>query len=154
MEYGIETRSNIWIANPVLRKQFCKQIDAVGYSLLNSAGLVACEAAYQDGAEWYEAMISYVKENIAYTKVFLEAHIPDVKMIEPEGTYLVWLDFNGLNLTECELEELILKKAGLWLDSGSIFGEEGRGFQRINVACPRKTLERALMRMERAIKEK
>lgn len=146
--------SNIWISNPVLRKQFRKQIDAVGYSQLNSAGLAACEAAYRDGEEWYEAMISYVKDNIAYIKAFLEEHIPDVKMIEPEGTYLVWLDFSGLNLTECELEELILKKAGLWLDSGGIFGEEGRDFQRINVACPRKTLETALMRLEKAIKEK
>lgn len=143
--------SNIWISNPALRRQFCKQLDAVGYSQLNGAGLVACEAAYRNGEAWYEAMIAYVKDNIAYTRTFLEEHIPEVQMIEPEGTYMVWLDFRGLNLTECELEELILQKAGLWLDSGSIFGEEGRNFQRINVACPRKTLETALIHLENAI---
>lgn len=144
--------SNVFIPNDELRKQFKKQIDAAGYSQLNAAGLVACEAAYKYGEEWYEAMISYVKENIAYTKSYIEEHIPQIKMIEPEGTYLVWIDFRGLSLSNQKLEELIVKKAGLWLDSGAIFGLAGEGFQRINVACPRATLTEALERLKQAVR--
>lgn len=143
--------SNIFIPNNELRRKFKKQIDAAGYSQLNAAGLAACEAAYKYGEDWYNAMISYVKENIAYTKSYIEKEIPRIKMIEPEGTYLVWIDFRGLNLKNGELEELIVDKAGLWLDSGAIFGPAGRGFQRINVACPRATLTEALQRLKEAV---
>ncbi|MBP3458038.1 MAG: pyridoxal phosphate-dependent aminotransferase [Lachnospiraceae bacterium] len=145
--------SNVFIANPELKRKFRKQIGAAGYSQLNGAGLAACQAAYEHGEEWYQEMLAYIKENIAYTKAFLETRIPNVKMTEPEGTYLVWLDFRKLQLADCELENLIIQKAGLWLDSGSIFGDAGRGFQRINVACPRKTLELALTRLEKAVNE-
>lgn len=145
--------SNIFIANPCLKQKIRKEINAVGYSQLNAAGLFACQAAYQKGEEWYQAMLAYVKENIAYTKQFVETRLPGVKMAEPEGTYLVWMDFRGLGLADSELEELIVKKAGLWLDSGSIFGDEGRGFQRVNVACPRKTLKLALTKLEKAIRQ-
>ena len=71
--------------------------------------------------------------------------------MRPEGTYLAWIDCRGLGLTETEREELIVKKAGLWLDSGAMFGKEGEGFERMNLACPRKTLEAALQRLENAI---
>ena len=145
--------SNIFIANPCLKQKIRKEINAAGYSQLNAAGLFACQAAYQKGEEWYQAMLAYVKENIAYTKQFVETRLPGVKMAEPEGTYLVWMDFRGLGLADSELEELIVKRAGLWLDSGSIFGDEGRGFQRINVACPRKTLKLALTKLEKAIRQ-
>lgn len=143
--------SNIFIADPGLRRRFKRQIAASGYSQLNALGLVACEAAYRDGEEWYRAVHAYIKENISYTREFLLQHIPEVRMIEPEGTYLVWLDFRGLELTSWELETLIVKKAGLWLDSGEIFGEAGKGFERINVACPRATLTQALERLARAV---
>ncbi len=72
-------------------------------------------------------------------------------MIEPEGTYLVWLDFRALGLSERELEELVVKRANLWLDSGAIFGGAGEGFERINVACPRKLLAKALEQLKGAI---
>lgn len=71
--------------------------------------------------------------------------------VKQEGTYLVWLDFRGLDITAEELEDLIVNRARLWLDSGRIFGEGGRGFQRINVACPRTVLEEALTKLERAV---
>lgn len=144
--------SNIFIPNPALREKFKKQVDAAGYSQLNVMGLVAAKAAYAHGGEWYEAMHRYVSDNIAYTKRFIEERIPGIKLVENEGTYLLWLDFRGLKLTDSELEELIVKKAKLWLDSGSIFGDAGKGFQRINIACPRKTLEEALSRLELAVK--
>ena len=145
--------SNIFIPNDELRRQFKKQIDAAGYSQLNAAGLAACEAAYRDGEEWYNAMISYVKGNIAYTKSYIEQNIPQIKMTEPEGTYLVWMDFRELGLQKSALEDLIVNKAGLWLDSGAMFGPAGEGFQRINVACGRATLTEALERLKKAVKE-
>lgn len=143
--------SNIFIPNPELKRKFRKQIDASGYSQLNVMGLVATKAAYEHGEEWYEAMYKYVSENIAYTKRFIEEKLPDIKLVETEGTYLLWLDFRKLGLSESELEDLLIKKAKLWLDSGRIFGTAGKGFQRINVACPRKTLTEALTRLETAI---
>ena len=115
-------------------------------------GLVAAKAAYEHGDEWYEAMHKYVSENIAYTKQFIEEKLQGIRFVENEGTYLVWLDFRELKLSENELENLIIKKAKLWLDSGRIFGKSGSAFQRINVACPRRTLEEALTRLEHAIK--
>lgn len=144
--------SNIFIPNQEVRRKFRKQIDAAGYSQLNVMGLIAAKAAYEYGNEWYEAMHKYVSQNIAYTKQFVEEKLPNVKLVETEGTYLLWLDFRELKLSGSELEELIIKKAKLWLDSGKIFGEAGKGFQRINVACPRKTLTEALTKLERALK--
>ena len=144
--------SNIFIPSQELKRKFKKQIDASGYSQLNVMGLVAAKAAYEYGDEWYKAMYKYISENIDYTKQFIEAKIPNIKLVETEGTYLMWLDFRGLGLTESELEELIVKKAKLWLDSGRIFGTAGKGFQRINVACPREILTEALTRLETAVK--
>lgn len=143
--------SNIFIENPKIRKAFQKQIDAAGYSQPNVIGAAACEAAYRDGGEWYEAMFRYVQENIAFTRKYVEEKLPGVRMTEHEGTYLVWLDFRGTGLDLEHLEALIVHKAKLWLDSGKIFGESGRGFQRINVACPRAVLAEALDRIEKIL---
>lgn len=143
--------SNILIPNPLLRKEIEKQISASGYSQLNVLGLVATLAAYQHGQEWYDAMYRYVKDNIAFTKQFVEERLSGVKVVETEGSYLVWLNFRGLHLSEKELEDLIVNKAKLWLDRGSMFGKSGEGFERINVACPRKTLVEALNRIENAV---
>ena len=143
--------SNIFIPDNQLRHRFKRQIAASGYSQLNAAGLAACEAAYRYGEEWYSGVKAYILENISFTKKFLEERIPKVKMLEPEGTYLVWVDFRALGLSNRELEDLIIHKAGLWLDSGAIFGAAGEGFQRINVACPRVTLQTALEKIETAV---
>ncbi|MCM1090253.1 MAG: pyridoxal phosphate-dependent aminotransferase [Butyrivibrio sp.] len=143
--------SNIFIPNKELRRSFKRQLNAIGYSQVNTLGLTATEAAYRYGGTWYEAMLYYVKGNIDYVREFLQRELPDIRLIEPEGTYLVWLDFRGLGLTEPDRERLIVEKAGLWLDSGAIFGGAGEGFERINVACPRKTLETALERLKNAV---
>lgn len=145
--------SNIFIPNGDLRRRFKKQIDAAGYSQLNAIGLTACEAAYRDGLEWYEAMMDYVAGNMEFMRDYLERELPELRMIEPEGTYLVWVDFRALGLLEKQLEELIVKKANLWLDSGAIFGRVGEGFERFNVACPRSILAQALEQLRRAIRE-
>ena len=143
--------SNIFISNPELRRAFRRQLDIVGYEEPNIMGMVACEAAYRDGDEWYEAMLEYVAGNIAFTREYGEKNIPGVTMAEHEGTYLVWLDFRQLGMTGEELEEMIVQRARLWLDGGAMFGESGTGFQRVNVACPRKILEEALERMKGAV---
>lgn len=143
--------SNIFIQDPILRGKFRKQIAAAGYSQLNTLGITACEAAYRNGESWYRAMMAYLEENITFLRAYLKKNLPGIRMIEPEGTYLIWLDCRGLGLAEPELEKLIVEKAGLWLDSGAIFGKAGEGFERINVACPRKILEEALTKIKRAV---
>lgn len=145
--------SNIFIANPKLREAFKKQIAAAGYSQLNAIGLTACEAAYDYGEEWYEEMLAYVEDNIRFMKSFIDSELPRLKMNEPEGTYLVWVDFRRLGLSENELENLIVNKAGLWLDSGAIFGKTGAGFERFNAACQRATLQKALNQLKSALTE-
>lgn len=142
--------SNIFIADEGLRKRFRRQITATGYDEPNMAGLAACEAAYRDGETWYAAMLAYVRENIAYIREFLAARIPRITMTEPEGTYLVWLDCRKLGLSGEALNRLFVGEAKLWLDDGTIFGETGEGFQRVNTACPRATLREALERLARA----
>lgn len=145
--------SNIFIPDRKLRHAFKKQLDAAGISQLGVMGLVACEAAYSKGEEWYQAMLSYVRENIAFTRKYVEENLPGVSMAEHEGTYLVWLDFRKTGLSLYELEKRIAFKAKLWLDSGGIFGESGNGFERINVACPRSVLANALGRMQEVLKD-
>ena len=145
--------SHIFIPNQELRRSFCRQLDAAGTSQIGIMGLVASEAAYGKGETWYQAMLSYVAGNIAFIKEYVEKTLPGVRMIEHEGTYLVWLDFRGLGLSTQELEDLIVRRARLWLDDGEMFGESGRGFQRINAACPRSILEEALERIRKARQE-
>ena len=122
-------------------------------SQLNTLGLTACEAAYRYGGEWHAELLGYLKSNLNFLREFLQTRLPEVKLIEPEGTYLVWLDFGSLGLTEEQREELLTKKAGIWLDSGAIFGAAGEGFERINIACPRSILKDALERIERAVRQ-
>jgi len=143
--------SNIFIPNSTLRHKFKKELDAAGTSQMGIMGLAACEAAYKKGEEWYQAMCAYVKDNIAFTKQYVEEHLPGVKMIDSEGTYLVWLDFRGTGLSADELERRIIYEAKLWLDSGKIFGDSGSGFQRINVACPRSVLKEGLERLRMVV---
>lgn len=145
--------SNLFIPNKELHSKFKEAFDSTGYCELNAAGIVAAEAAYRHGEEWYQAMKKYVRANIDYIGEFVAERLPGVRFIDPEGTYLVWLDFNELGLSRKELDEFIIHKAGLWLDSGWIFGAAGDGFQRINAACPRQTVTECLERIEKALRE-
>lgn len=143
--------SNIFISNPKLRKEFRRAIAAAGYSQVNTMGIVACQAAYESGREWLEEVKRYIWDNFLFLKEFLETRIPKIHPVVPEGTYLIWLDFRELGLSEEEWEDLIVNKAHLWLDSGAMFGQAGEGFERINIACPRKILQRALEQLEAAV---
>lgn len=145
--------SNIVISDPGLRKAFRREIAAAGYSQINTMGLVACEAAYRNGGEWFDALRGYLKENLDFLREYLKEKLPEISLIEPEGTYLIWLDFRKLNLTEKQREDMIVNRAGLWLDSGAVFGADGTGFERINIACPRRTLKKALSMLRSAVYE-
>lgn len=143
--------SNIFISNEDLRSKFQKQLDASGISQVSIMGITGTEAAYSKGEEWYQAMMKYIRGNIDFAKDYIEKNLPGVSMIDHEGTYLIWLDFRKLGLSADELDDLIINKAKLWLDSGKIFGKPGECFQRINVACPRSVLEEALTRIKKAM---
>lgn len=140
--------SNIFIPDEELRRKFCGQMDGAGASQIGAMGITACEAAYSNGEEWYQAMLSYVKDNIDYISQYTKENLPGVRMVEHEGTYLVWLDFRETGLDEKTLEHKIVHEAKLWLDGGAMFGEDGKGFQRINAACPRKILVEAMERIK------
>ncbi|MGE1061577.1 pyridoxal phosphate-dependent aminotransferase [Megasphaera paucivorans] len=139
--------SNIFIPNPILRRKFKKEITKAGYSQLNTLGLVAGEAAYREGAPWLDELKIYLYDNITYTQNFLQQNLPQIGFICPEGTYLIWLDFRALGLTEAQREDVLLNQAGLWLDSGAMFGPDGEGFERLNIACPRTILKTALEKL-------
>lgn len=140
--------SNIFIPNRELRHKFRKEVDAAGISQLNTLGLVAAQTAYEQGDEWYEKMMAYVKDNISYVKEYVDNHLPGVSVIDGEGTYLMWLDFRGTGIDVEELDHRIIYDAKLWLDSGKIFGNTGAGFQRVNVAAPRKIVAECLERIQ------
>ena len=143
--------SNIFIPDSRLREAFKKEIASAGYSQVNLMGLTACQAAYEEGGPWLEQLKAYLADNLAFVREYLKEQLPEIQLVEPEGTYLLWLDFRKLGLTESEREDLIVNKAHLWLDSGAMFGPDGEGFERINIACPRTTLRQALKQLERAV---
>ena len=142
--------SNIFIRNTQLRRRFKEELGRTGYDEPNTLGLTGAKAAYEHGAEWLTQLLAYIEENHARTKSFLAAHLPKVQIIEPEGTYLLWLDFRAYGLSDEALNEKIIREAHLWLDDGPIFGAGGSGFQRINIACPWATLETGLQNLAKA----
>ncbi len=144
-------QSNIFIPDRTLRRKFREQVGIAGFDEPNIFGIAAAQAAYEHGDEWYDAMLDYVQKNIELAYKYVNEELPGVKMRKPDATYLIWLDFNGTGLDTDGIEDLIINKAKLWLDSGKIFGKTGEGFQRINAACPRSTLEEALKRIEKAL---
>lgn len=146
--------SNIFIENKKLRDAFRNEIIKSGYSQHNTMGLVAAEAAYKSGQEWLDEVRKYIKGNLDFFKEYLKENIPGIKLIEPEGTYLLWVDFRDLGLSEGEREDLIVNKAKLWIDSGAMFGEDGEGFERFNIACSREYLKQALQNLANAINKK
>lgn len=145
--------SNMFITNEEIRKKFLASMRKSGYSQPNLMGLIACQAAYEGGASWLDSLLTYLKGNIRFVKESLLKDFPGVRLVEPEGTYLLWLDFSALGLTDEQLRQKIEKQCGVWLDHGKMFGTEGAGFQRINIACPRAILKEAFIRLKRGLYE-
>jgi cysteine-S-conjugate beta-lyase len=143
--------SNIIISDPDLRELFRKRIHRLSISTPNIFGLVATEAAYTLCEGWLDKLIEYIHGNYMFMKRYIEHNLPLVKATDLEGTYLSWLDFKGYGLPDSTIADILLKKAKVWLDNGPQFGSGGEGFQRINLACTKKTLIRALERIKTAL---
>ena len=139
--------SNIIIPNAKLRIAFQREVDRTGYDEPSLMGIVAATAAYSEGGEWFDAARDYIWENIQFARNYIEENCPKIKVVIPEGTYLLWLDFSAIGLSDEEINERILNRAKVWLDNGKMFGDEGKFFQRINCATPRKILAEALERI-------
>lgn len=150
---GLKT-SNITILNPDLHAQFKNQLQnsSVAHSL-NFLGQVALQAAYEDGQNWLNQVLAYLSDNCNLMVEYFENHIPEIKMVRPEGTYLAWLDCTHLNMEIKELHDFFMNKANVYLEEGNMFGEEGNAFMRLNFACPRHILQEALERIHRAVND-
>ncbi|MFT4412859.1 MalY/PatB family protein [Fredinandcohnia humi] len=148
---GMQT-SNIIIPNKTHRDRFKKAVENLAIGLTSTFGVTALISAYEEGDEWLDQLLEYLKGNLEFLNEFIESSIPEVKVIQPEATYLVWLDCRALGIDAKELEKLNRKQAKVAFDEGYIFGQEGAGFTRINIACPRSILEEGLTRFSNAIK--
>ena len=142
--------SNIWIPNPTIREAFRRELCGIGLEEPNLMGILAAEAAYKEGNEWLREAKAYIKGNLDYVRDYLKTNIPRMKLVEPEGTYLLWLDCRGYSISDDELERVVTKDARLALNMGTLFGAEGSGFLRMNIACPRQTLEKGKARLAMA----
>ena len=126
-------------------------MDRLHYGAPNLAGITACMAAYQGGAPWLDELIEYLAGNVSLVRSFLQERLPQLRLVEPEGTYLLWIDCRGLGLTEEGLADLLTNRARLWVNEGVMFGPGGEGFIRVNIACPRSVLQEALNRLAEAV---
>ena len=145
--------ANIFIFNTQVRRAFKQELNAEGFSQSNIMGLVACQAAYQNGAEWLDQLIGYLEGNVTLMRETFQTKMPQIQLVKPEGTYLPWVNFSQLGFSVPELERFIIDRAKLWLDGGTVFGASGAGFQRFNIAVPRAVLQQALAQLENAVRQ-
>ena len=143
--------SNIYIPDPAVRKKFEDDLDMIGYWEPNVMAITACATAYEKCGDWLDELKAYLEQNLAFARDYIAHSLPQIKLVEPQGTYLIWLDCRALGMDEKGLQQFMEKKAKLWLDEGYIFGEGGSGFERINIACPRASLECALKAIKSAL---
>lgn len=135
-----------------LRERFFGFMDANELDYPSIFSIEATMAAYRKGASWRTQMLRYVEGNIAFVSRCLECNIPQIKAMPAQASFLLWLDCRALGLSQKELVRLFKVKAGLFLNDGTMFGEEGKGFMRLNVGCPRSTLETAMERLKNSIR--
>ena len=147
---GMQT-SNIVIPNERIRKAYLKEMTLNGFHSLNILGYKACEIAYTECEAWLTQLLEVVYHNHLELKKFIEREIPVIKVMELEGTYLQWLDFRGIGLNENELERAMHLEAEVFFDEGYLFGEEGSGFERMNLACPTRIMMDGLRRLATTI---
>ncbi|HCM84640.1 MULTISPECIES: MalY/PatB family protein [Enterococcus] len=144
--------SVVFVKSAKLRKQLTRKQEENFQQEINTFGLVGMEAAYETGKEWLSELLPYIQSNIAYTMKFFQEHLPNVHIMSPEGTYLLWLDFSKYELSDAELEERLIHKGKVVLNTGVSYGPSGKQHMRLNVACPRATLEEGLHRIAMALK--
>lgn len=144
------TASHALIFNDGLRKKFRKYVEACELDLGHVFAFLAVEAAYSHGTEWLDQCLAYIQSNIDYVDAFLKNHVPKIKVIRPQASYLVWLDCREMELSQEALNDFFVDKAHLALNDGASFGVEGTGFMRLNVASPRSVLEQAMNQLYKA----
>lgn len=147
---GLQT-SNIIIPNESMRKLYRHTLAIHGFPGANPFGMTACRVAYEEGREWLADFLSYIHGNLEAMLELFGREIPQIPIIRPEGTYLVWFDCRAMNLDNHSLRHLMMNRARVYLDEGYIFGPEGKGFEHINIACSRSVLMEALNRIIHAI---
>lgn len=145
--------SVIIIPNAKLKQKFETLLSSLHLNSGNLFGHTAMQAGYEDGAEWLDQLMAYLKGNVDFLRSYLKENIPTIKLIEPEATYLLWLDCRSLNIDTEKLNKLLIQKAGLALNKGTTFGNDGEGFLRINIGCPRSVLEKALEKIKLTVDE-
>ena len=143
--------SNIAVPNPKLRERLGQAVGATGLYGVNPFSMDAVMAAYGQSEDWLDAAMAYIEANYRYMAEALAERVPQVSLVKPEGTYMVWLDCRRLGLDDAGLEDLMLNKAKLYLNEGYTFGPGGSGFERFNLACPRSIVERAVERLDKEI---
>lgn len=144
--------ANIISADTDIRTKIDKAININEVCDVNPFGVEALMAAYNDGEEWLEELKQYLFANYNYLRVYFEEYLPEFPVATLEGTYLVWADCSVLNQSSDETVKTLLEKEKLWVNEGSLYGEAGEGFIRINIACPRQQLIEGLNRLRRALK--
>jgi cysteine-S-conjugate beta-lyase len=149
---GLHT-SNIVISNQDLRKRFRESVRGSGFGSPNIFGIAATEAAYKYGDEWLDQLIPYLEGSISFLRNYISARIPGLKVAQPQGTYLLWLDFRECGIDPAKLANFVREDAKVALEPGFLFGCKENGFERMNIACPRSLLTEGLSRIERAVSE-
>jgi len=140
------------IPNEQLRSEYKNVIESLTSDNLNIFGMVAAKVAYEKGEAWLDDLLNYLRGNIDYVYNFFNEKLPKVKLQKPEGTYLMWLDFRAYG-DEQKVKEILVNKAKVGLEEGSIFGEEGKGFFRMNIGCPISMLKDACNNIYDAFKD-
>lgn len=147
---GIQA-SNIIIANEELRQKFRQVVHKHHAFSANSFVEAAVIGAYDDSEDWLNQLLEYLQGNVEYFVEFIQKNLPQIKVSEPEGTYLVWVDCSGLNMTQDELNRFFVEQCHLALNAGDSFGKDGSQYMRFNLACPRKLVEQALTQLQQGI---
>jgi len=147
---GLAT-SSVVISNEELRDKFKKEEEKIHFRN-NIFGAVASEAAYTNGGDWLDSALEYIQGNVDFVIDFFKEKMPEVKVIDIEATYLMWLDFTALGIPHKKLRSILIEKAGVGFNDGRIFGPGGAGFQRMNIACSREIIETALNKISDVFK--
>ena len=146
--------ANIIVENEEWRQRIDKAINITAVCDVNPFGVIATIAAYNEGGEWLDQLLQYIHANYLFFKAYCEEHLPQLPVAPLQGTYLAWMDCRQLGIPSEELEEELMKNAKLWLNAGSMYGREGEGFMRWNLACPRQFVKEGLERFSSFIKKR
>lgn len=139
------------IPNDEIRSIFERGVEKLEIGKTTTLGSAALEAAYTSGGQWLDEAIEYIENNADFAIEYINNNIPEIKVEKPEGTYLLWLDFKSINKTQDEIQDALVNIGKVALNDGTPYGEQGNGYFRINIGCPRSTLEEGLKRVKRAI---